>query len=113
MLADIGKAGVNNYYITKVQWHANQKADARKQYWAYWLNNALVVVYVVAGIIAVLVAAIFLKAKLGIKKPNFFTRLSPLQTIFLFFGIMVGLVILIVLAAYSYMLIRYGRIGRY
>jgi len=113
MLADIGKAGPNNYYITKVQWHANQKADARKQYWAYWFNNALVVVYVVAGIIAVLVAAIFLKAKLGIKKPNFLTRLSPLQTILLMFGAIVMLMILIVLAAYSYMLIRYGRIGRY
>lgn len=113
MLADIGKAGTNNYYITRVHWQANQKADARKQYWAGWFDNAIMVVYIVAGIIAFLVGAIFLKAKLGIKKPNFFTRLSPLQTILLFFGIMAAFVILIVLVAYSYMLIRYGRIGRY
>ncbi|MES2061986.1 MAG: hypothetical protein V4456_08705 [Bacteroidota bacterium] len=113
MLAEIGNAGANNYYITKVQWQANQKAEARKQYWAYWFSNALVVVYVVAGIIAVLVAAIFLKAKLGIKKPNFFTRLSGLQTILLVFGAIVVLMILVVLVAYSYMLIRYGKIGRY
>jgi len=113
MLADIGKAGADNYYITRVHWRINQKADARKQYWAYWFSNALVVVYVVAGIIAVLVAAIFLKEKLGIKKPNFFTRLSPLQTILLVFGAIVVFMVLVVLVAYSYMLIRYGRIGRY
>lgn len=113
MVANIGKAGANNYYITRVQWHADQKANARKQYWAYWFSKALIVVYIVAGIIALLVAGIFLKEKLGIKKPNFLTKLSPLQTILLFFGMMVGLVILIVLVAYSYMLIRYGRIGRY
>jgi sterol desaturase/sphingolipid hydroxylase (fatty acid hydroxylase superfamily) len=68
---------------------------------------------VVAGIIAVLVASIFLKEKLGIKKPNFFTRLSPLQTILLVFGAIVVFMVLVVLVAYSYMLIRYGRIGRY
>jgi hypothetical protein len=113
MLADIGKAGEDNYYITKLQWRANQKADARKQYWDYWFDKALVTVGVLAGIIAVLVAAIFLKEKLGIKKPNFFTRLSPLQTILLVFGAVFVLMILVVLVAYSYMLIRYGKIGRY
>lgn len=113
MLADIGKAGADNYYITRVHWQVNQKADARKQYWAYWFNNALLVAGVVAGIIAVLVASIFLKEKLGIKKPNFFTRLSPLQTILLVFGAIVVFMVLVVLVAYSYMLIRYGRIGRY
>lgn len=113
MLADIGKAGADNYYITRVHWQVNQKADARKQYWAYWFNKALVAVGIVAGIIVVLVAAIFLKEKLGIKKPNFFTRLSPLQTILLVFGAIVVFMVLVVLVAYSYMLIRYGKIGRY
>jgi predicted Na+-dependent transporter len=97
----------------RLQWRANQKADARKQYWDYWFDKALVTVGVLAGIIAVLVAAIFLKEKLGIKKPNFFTRLSPLQTILLVFGAVFVLMILVVLVAYSYMLIRYGKIGRY
>nr|WP_067060639.1 hypothetical protein [Mucilaginibacter sp. L294] len=113
MLADIGKAGANNYYITKVHWHINQKADARKQYWAYWFHKALIGVGVVAGILVVLVAAIFFKEKLGIKKPNFFTRLSALQTILLVFGAIVVLMVLIVFVLYGYMLIRYGKIGRY
>jgi len=113
MVANIGKAGENNYYITRVQWHGGQKSIARKQYWAHWFSKALSFIYIVAGIIALFVAGIFLKVKLGIKKPNFFTRLSPLKIVLLFFGIMVGLVLLIVLVAYTYTLIRYGRISRY
>jgi len=113
MLADIGKVGTYNYYITKVHWQVNQKADARKQYWEGWFSKALVAAGIVAAILLVMVASIFLKEKLGIRKPNFFTRLSPLQTILVVFGAIVALMIFIVLVAYSYMLIRYGKIGRY
>ena len=112
--AAIGKAGANNFYVSKIYWKDGEKWKANGIYWRYRLNFLKYVI----GFFAVLVAGSILLARINKNrenrhKPKLDFKASPLKVMLIVFGILMAIGLLLYICLFLYMHFKYGFPKRY
>ncbi|SHE74645.1 hypothetical protein [Pedobacter caeni] len=106
---DIGRAGADNFYVSKIYWENWEKWRARGNYWTYRLDFLKYIL----GFILVVVIAGWLAHRFNIKweapkKPLLDFAKSPFKVMLLVFGIMMSIALIAYVCLFLYMHFKYG-----
>lgn len=107
--ATIGKAGANNFYVSKIYWENGEEWSARATYWKYRLNFLKYVlgVFLIMGLVGLILHRIN-KRRADQNKPKLVFKASPLKVFLLIFGIMLAIGLILYICLFLYMHFKYG-----
>lgn len=105
--AVIGRAGANNFYVSKIYWKDGEKWSAMATYWKYRLDflKYVLAIFLVMGLGAILLHQIN-KRRTNKLKLDF--KASPLKVILIIFGVLMTIGLLLYVCLFLYMHFKYG-----
>lgn len=107
--ATIGKAGADNFYVSKIYWEKGEKWKAMGIYWKYRLDflKYILAIFLVMGLGGILIQRIN-KGREKQQKPKLDFKASPLKVILILFGVLMAIGLLLYLGLFLYMHFKYG-----
>ena len=107
--ADIGRAGANNFYVSKIYWKDGEKWKARGIYWKYRLDFLKYVlgIFLIMALGSILIHRIN-KGREKQHKPRLTFKASPLKVILILFGVLIAIGLLLYICLFLYMHFKYG-----
>ena len=107
--AVIGRAGANNFYVSKIYWKDGEKWRARGIYWKYRLDflKYVLAIFLVMGLGGILIHRIN-KGREKQQKPKLDFKASPLKVILVLFGVLIAIGLVMYICLFLYMHFKYG-----
>lgn len=107
--AELGMAGDNTYYVSKIYWQDGAQGEAKKAYWKYWVNRYWKVPAVIIALVIFFLIIEWLRKKNIIKqRPKVWTAKATGAVFLRIMSLIAVLFLVLYLAGLLYMYVRYG-----